>query len=213
MTVFNADKWLTSAFNVLMDAIKDRVDDYVPNDVDAPAGLQVYDVVIDFFPADRESEFTELEKTIIHLVLDDVQSTRLGLGPQAVAETVVDPTVDDAGTVTEQYARAHRMNFDVGIWASDQSGGSSARLEALEMLDKLFNPDSNIRFGDGVEIISFNGGRFVTDTLNDIRVFRVIGAELIVRVYSRDLGTPDIIVDEEPSQNPDLEIDGTPLTN
>jgi hypothetical protein len=213
MTDFNPDRWLTSAFNVLTEAVKGGVDGYVLDDTAAEAGLEIYDVVMDYFAADRPSEFTELDKTTIHFIIDNIENSRVGIGPQAVAATEIAPTIPDAGTITEQLARSHRLNIDVGIWASDNTGGSSSRLDAYEMLDKLFNPDAAIRFADGVEIVSFNNGRFVTETLNDLRVFRVVGAELVVRVYSRDVAAPVVIADQGVTQAPELEIDSVPLTD
>ena len=211
---FNPDKWLTSAFNLLEDAVKSAVNGYVLDNTNADAGLQVYEISMDWPSAAESATFVPMDKTIIHFVIDEINSEKLGIGPNEVAIRVVEPTPapGPVGTITSEHGRVHLLNFDVGIWASDKSGGSSNRLEAWEMLDKLFNPWRNIRFADGVEIIHYNGGRFVTETINDVRVFRTVGSELVVRVYSRDLGDPDVIV-EGVDQAPELVIDTTvPLT-
>jgi hypothetical protein len=173
---------------------------------------QVYDIVWDYPTAEALPGDAEFKKTIIHFSIDDVDPKRLGLGPGRVTAEIVDGTPLTVGTVTEHEAMSNIVNFDVGIWASDLSGGVSSRLKAYQWLQKFFATDNARRacweFTQGVEIKFYRSGRFVTEAINDVRVFRVVGAELEVRVFSRDDADPDILVDQEPTQQPELEIQG-----
>jgi hypothetical protein len=101
------------------------------------------------------------------------------------------------------------------VWASDQSGGSTSRLIAYEILDKAFGGEMAKRkcmeATQGVELISFMGGRFVMDSINDIRIFRIVNAELVVRVYSRKDGSA-LIVPDSITQVPVLTIPPLAIT-
>jgi hypothetical protein len=209
MSTLNPDLWLTSTFDALTDYITGEIDGYVKDNLNADAGLNVFEISFDFPAADGQPVSAEIDKTIIHFIVDDIDNGRLGFGQQYVSS--VETVEGGVTSVVPAEARPHVVNFDVGIWASDQSGGTTARLRAYEMLDKLLASDIARRkcadATDGVEIRSFRNGRFITDTINDIRVFRVVGAELVVRVYGRDIDAPAVVVDEEPDVDPDVVID------
>ena len=214
---FSPDAWLTSLFNALTDFIASEIDASVQDNTPSNAGLEVYEISMDF-PASKDlPRSAEFNKTIIHFVIDDIDNRRLGLGHQIVNATETPAAIPgNADTIQEQEARSHTVNFDVGVWASDLSGGSSSRLRAYEMLDKILNGDiareKCFASTGGVEIIRYNAGRFVTETTNEIRVFRIVGAELEVRVVSREMAAPGSIVDSEPDQQPDVDIGGVTIT-
>lgn len=187
----------------------------VAESVSPSVGLDVYQVVFDYPMAVDEAVKSNFEKTIIHLEIDDVENMGLGFGSNIVKETYNPGDVSNPATTVESEARSHRVNFDVGVWASDQSGGSTSRLVTYEMLDKAFGgqfaKQKCMDATQGVEIISFQGGRFVVDTINDIRVFRIVNCELVVRVYSRKDGS-ELIVPDSISQSPALTIPPLAIT-
>lgn len=215
---FVPEDWLVSGFNALQDYITTKINDYIKNNVNVSAGLQAYEIVMDFpDSADipRPSEFT---KTIIHFAIDDIDNTELGFGPGFVAADVIAHAVDPAppaqrspaGTIAEHEARCHVINFDVGVWSSDKSGGSTSRLRAYQMLDSILGGETAKEkcrdFTGGVEIRHFTNGRFIIERPNDIRTYRMVGGELVVRVYSRKVTDPVEFADVEPSVTPDVEI-------
>lgn len=52
--------------------------------------------------------------------------------------------------------------------------------------DAQANLNAAVNDGDGtIEILNFTGGRFITDRINDIDVYRLIDSSLDVRVFSR----------------------------
>jgi hypothetical protein len=218
---FNPDAWLTSLFDSLTDYINGVINAYVTVST-VPRGLELYDVVMSFPDSQTSPISTELAKTVIHFEVDDIENKDLGFGYGFTNAVIVEGDETTAGTITEQAGRSHTVNFDVGVWASDETGGVTSRLRAYEMLDKCFNGQiarENCRaVTGGVEIRSYEAGRFITEGINDVRVFRIVGAELVVRVYSRDYAAEEVLVDGEPDQNQELEIranDGSlaPLTD
>jgi hypothetical protein len=202
MTTFNPDKWATSLAESLRDYILGEMGDLV---TDTP---QVYEVIMEYPPADALAKKMPFKSTIIHFEIDDPRQMFFGFG-----DNVVNQAFDEiAGTVEEWEAHCHEVDINVGVWASVESGGSSARLEARQDLDRLFNgPSARERcmaVTDGVEILSFSGGQHVVDRINDLPVFRIIDAELRVRVYSRTKKTPIEFIDGV-EQEPGLTIDET----
>jgi hypothetical protein len=126
-----------------------------------------------------------LPKTIIHFEIDDPREIPFGIG-----ENLVNHVVDAiGGTVEEWEAHCHEVDIDVGVWASVESGGPTARMEAMEDLNKLFT-GPNAREAcmiatNGVYPRALIGGRFVTDSISDVTTFRIVDMTLRVRVYSR----------------------------
>jgi hypothetical protein len=97
----------------------------------------------------------------------------------AVTETVSDRGSD--GLVP--------LNFDVGVWAFQEAGGGTARMEAQETLKQLFignQADLDLAAAtNGIHVLSFSGGRHITDTINGQPVWRAMDMTLIVRVCGR----------------------------
>jgi hypothetical protein len=210
--------WVTSMQRSLREYVLNEIhlaisdeDHPTPN----PVGLAVFDVVFDYpFSANPALE-ADLSKTIIHFEIDDIENIKLGFGPDVVDDVYTPGDITNPATVVEREARCHKVNFDVGVWASDLSGGSTQRLLAYELLEKMFGGelarDKCMGYTQGVELFSFQGGRFVVDTINDVRVFRVVGGELVVRVYSRKDGN-ELIVPDEFVQDPQLTIPPLAIT-
>ena len=154
-----------------------------------PSGDEVYDIVMEFPGTQIVSMKVPLAKTIIHFAIDDIEDRVVGLGNN-VFENNYDPIGE---TVNPQEARMHMVNFDVGIWSSDRSGGVTSRLRAQQILINLFLgsiAQARIREathgGDGcLEILRYTGGNFATERINDVDVYRMMGAELVIRVFSR----------------------------
>lgn len=205
--------WLPSTVRALNDYISSRFAAAVSGE-----GLQAYEIIMSYPTADSLPKGAEFIKTIIHFDIDDITTRKLGFGTDIISAAVVNgigvpgQAGSSPGTVTEHQAMRHEISFDVGIWASDESGGVTARLRAYQYLNKFLSGEiarqKCLAATDGVEIMSYNSGRFVTQTINDVRVFCVVGAELEVRVFSRDDADPEILVDQEPTQEPELVIQG-----
>lgn len=199
---YNPEDWLISTVRTLKS--------YVVDTINAP---NVYDVVMEFPGAQIDAATLPLPHTLFHFELDAIQELPVGFG-----DTPMKWGYDGAGSVHPQWAHVHRMNFDVGIWASDKSGGTTSRMRARQWLTRLFSlPEGAERLrdysdaDDGVlEVLSFSGGRFIQDSANDTRLFRMVDGTLEIRVYSR---TPidDVVIGpaiEEIDQAPGLTIIG-----
>ena len=116
----------------------------------------------------------------------------------------------------QQAAHRHLLNFDVGIWSSDRAGGLTTRLRAYAVLNNIFlgalAQEAVKRFtssGDGyLELMEFTGGRFITERVNDVNMYRTVDATLIIRVFSRtprDMFPPAPAI-EDIDQAPHLSI-------
>lgn len=207
---FKPDRWLSS----LMDALEGQMRYSINEWMGVEDSSNVVEISLTHLGSERETsediDIGDLDKLLVTVNIDDLDNQALGFGNNVVSGEITEPTEDEAGKVLEYAARMHMVNIDLGIIASDKAGGSSARLQGYEMLDSMFgSPFKRQRFReltDGIEIVSFTGGRFAKDTINDIRVFRVVGAELVVRVYSRDVASDEIIIVDDVIQNPSLVI-------
>jgi hypothetical protein len=205
--VFDSEKWMTSLFRSLREYILEGIDGYVKSGA-TPIGLQVYDVVFDFptaFEVPDKVPFRNEDGnpvTVIHLVVDSIENKPLGFGPGVFSEEIVGAP---SYTVTQVEGQGHEISWDVGVWASDASGGSTARLQVYEALTYLLDGPASQKAcqsaTEGVLIRSFSGGRFLTETLNDIRLYRVVDCELVTHVFSAKQLTPstasDIVIDPE----------------
>lgn len=213
---YSPDSWLVSLVSSFQDYINDGLNNYILNDLGAPAGLEIFETVMEFPASEAIPQGVELGKTVIHFDIDDLDNKALGFGPNYVNYEVTDGTLTEPGTLVQQEASVHLVNWDVGIWASDQSGGITNRLLAYQALDALLRGEiarkKCMEQTEGVELVHFQNGRFVTENLNDVRLFRMVGAELVTRVYSRKLSDPEILVDGDVVQDPDLTISSIPLT-
>ena len=178
---------------------------------------RIYDIVMEFPGSIVDSGKMPLKKTIIHFELDALDSGPLGFGDGKFADNY-DPVLQ---TITPQYATVNVLTFDVGVWASDKSGGTTMRARARQQLEFLFGVNAGgltrlMEYSDGgdggLEILSFSGGRFVLDTsAHDFRLYRMVDCQLILRVFSRtpipadEPGQPTI---EDVIQAPNLTIIG-----
>ena len=193
---YDPEQWLVSTTR----ALKEFVDN---------AFNAAYEVIMEFPSTDTVMKYVPLEKTLIHFEIDDVHGRPLGFGAN-IGTTNYDETNPGSETVRPQEARLHTINFDVGVWSSDRSGGTTARLRAQQTLSDLFIGkraqdalDAAVKDGDGrIEILRYEGGRSLTDRINDVDVYRMTGATLEVRVFSRTKLGPleapitDILTDE-----------------
>lgn len=210
-TKFNPEEWLESTIRVLKEYLEDVFHRSV-SDRSEYVGEQAYEVVTQFPGPDLDIRRMPMHKTIIHLEVDDISSDLLGFG-ENVFESTYDPATH---MITEREAQVHLMNFDVGVWASDASGGTTSRSRAKQVLQNSLGGTRGIKKmlewsdgGDGaVEIRSYSGGRFLLDRINDMQVFRMVESTLIVRVFSRtpleDAQIGPAI--EEIDQDPNLKI-------
>src|SRR5438874_8777116 len=110
--VYDPEKFLESTSRVLKDY------------VEANVNTRIYNVIMEFPGADIDSGQLPLQKTIIHFELDDIDSKPVGMGSGMFADNY-DSVLQQ---ITPQYASVHRLLWDVGIWASDRSGGTTSRM-------------------------------------------------------------------------------------
>jgi hypothetical protein len=216
VTLYDPELWLETTMRGLHDyakrgfhkSIKDNNFNYV--------GDQIYEIVMGFPETDEILKMVPLPKIVIHFEVDDIDNRVLGFG-EGHHRLNYDPFF---GSIQPQEAGVHEVNLDVGIWASNRSGGVTGRLRAYQTLRNLFHgplayeslKDATENFVDGgseghIEIISFQGGRFLQDTINDLEVFRMIECTLTVRVFSRTPVEIFIPTIEEVTVIPELIID------
>lgn len=200
---FDPDKWATSLMRELKAYL---IAGLGLTGVDDP-----YEVIESYPPSDRISRKQPFPVTLIHFDIDDPHSVPFGLGDNVVKYV----HNDVAGTVEQWEAHCHEVELNVGVWASVESGGVSARLEALQDLHRLFNGpsarDALMVASDGIEILSFTGGMFVDDTITDLPVFRVVDMTLRIRVFSRTK-LASIPFWNSAVQSPELTISGINIT-
>lgn len=193
-TTYNADKYLTSAIRALSD--------YIHNAFDA----DLVQVISEFPPPD--SWETPLAKVVVHLELDGDEARPVGFGNGGFTRMTYDALATK--TSWEEATAWHRLNFDVGVWAFQEAGGSTARMEAQEKLGQLFNGPTALQEAsttmEGVRVVSFLGGRHFTDTINGQPVWRAMDMALIVEVCGRRTFVADDAVTGF-EQDPDLVID------
>lgn len=187
--------------------------------IDTLIDADLYSVVLGFPTADQLDQLVPLAKTIIHFEIEDMPEKPLGFGDNYV-DYLLDETPPPTGQTIEYWeAHEHMIDFDVGIWASAESGGVTARLEARELLSRLFSGKKAytdcMTVTDGVHIQRFTGGRNLVDSNGDVPVWRMVDILLTVKVFSRVKIVPPVpyIGDiDEVFQEPELEIGGVPIT-
>lgn len=214
--VYDPRKWLPSMFRALSEYVSGGIDASTKH-FDEDIGLRAYEILFDFPAArvdPRKLPFRNEQgeaTTLFHLEIDNIDSQPLGFGDNQFTETIYAAN----GTVVPEEAHGHEVTFDVGVWATDESGGSSARLEAYGILDSIFSgpgaQNACQSLTGGVLIRSFSGGRFLTETVNDIRLYRVADVELVTHVYSSKLVQPAVIPVIEIV--PELIIDGVVIVD
>lgn len=220
VTKFNPEQWLETLTQAISDYATEGFHNSVPDDQGNPSGDQIYDVVMEFPSTDEILKRVPLAKTIIHFEIDIIEDYPLGFSGNY--ETIVRENYDpDLKQITPQEAVEHRVNFDVGVWSSDRSGGKTARLRAYQNLVRLFQgklafddlKDATTRtdesgFDGALEIYGFTGGRFFSDMVNDVVLYRLVNCQLEIRCYSRTspLRAPVPTI-EDIGQEPELIID------
>lgn len=207
---YDPNQWLISMKRSLEEYISNGINAAVKDNNNVSAGLEMFDIRFDWPDSNDVPEDVEFQKTIIHFLITDIENKRLGFGDNIIEETIVERVDPDPSSVTVGEASEHQIEFDIGIWASDQSGGVTNRLVAYQILTDLLQGEmARVACKDiteGVEIMTFHSGRFITDTISDIRVFRVTDISLRVRVFSRKAKTDLGIVVEEMVFDPGLTI-------
>lgn len=175
---FTPESWLLSCLRSLEDYLNDNL------------RADLYDVQMSFPDTTLMSKTLPFTKTIIHFDIEDVTNTSLGVGDNAVDYTV-DETLDE---ITLSEASWRDLELDVGIWASADSGGVTSRMVALQdVSDLLHGPDAQERCfvtTSGVQIVSFEGGMFFVDSINDLPVWRVRNMTLALKVASKKTYEP-----------------------
>lgn len=207
---YNPEDWLASSVRALKEYAEDAFLNSVLDNDTVPSGDQFYRVIMEFPSDDLTLTTVPLDKTLIHFEIDDIGPQVLGFG-ENIGKEFYDT---DRGVVIRQEAAINTLNFDVGIWASNENGGPTARLRAYQVLQQIFVGSlateslfTATDAGDGgLELISFTGGRFVRDTLNDIPVFRMVNCTLVIRVFSRTPKPQELPPIEDIVQNPELVI-------
>ena len=206
MTTYNPDLWATTMWR----ALKTYIDGIVDEDI--------YSVVLGYPTAKDLDQLLPLKKTIIHFDIEDMPERPLGLGDNYV-DAAFDDTAPPDGQMVEYWeAHYHEVLFDIGVWASAESGGVTSRLEARTLLTKLFTGttayEACMTVTDGVHIHRFTGGRNLVDGFGDIPLWRMVDIALTIQVFSRTkvppveyiAGITDVI------QEPEIEIGGVPIT-
>jgi hypothetical protein len=190
---FDPTAWVTSATRALEDYVRSVVD-------------ESFEVQMAFPDTEKMSKAIPFPKTIIHFDQEDVSNPLLGLGRNYVDEEY-DETL---GTVVLTEAQKFMLSFDVGVWASEASGGATNRMVALEQLTSAFcGPAANLACmarTEGIDIISFGGGRNIIDTINDIPVWRTTDMMLRLRVFAFKLIPPEFYI-QGVEQDPGVEVD------
>ena len=200
--IYDPEHWLESTVRTIKDYTEENMN------------TRIFDVVMEFPGSIIDADKQPIKKTVIHYALDAIETKPVGFGDGMFADNY-----DPAYGNFPQYAEVHRLTFDVGVWASDRSGGSTSRMRARQQLAYLFgmNGGGAVKFGDfsdggdgRIEVLSFTGGRFVLDTSgNDFRLYRMVDCMLELRVYSRTpLPTEHLPTIEEIDQVPNITILG-----
>lgn len=180
MTVqYDPENWLVTATRSLASYVEEQFDD---NIVDVEIG---FPDTLNLLP---------LPKLLIHFEQDHIANPVLGFGTPG--KEVFD---DIAHTWLLQEAQVHEINFDVGVWASKETGGVTARMQAVQKLTDTFaRPEGKkammVATG-GLWVVSFTGGRNEIDRLDDVPVWRALDMTLMLRVVSRHLpALPEVAV-------------------
>jgi hypothetical protein len=193
---FNPDKWATSMWTEL----RSYLNTFIPDDI--------YELQLGYPDVLELTKTFPLLKTLIHFDILDVEEMKFGLG-----ENSVNDFYDESGQTIQQW-EAHNtiVHFDVGIWASAGTGGINARLNAMERLTiNLTGPrarEEMMLATDGLELLSFTGGRFILDQIADHTVWRTVDTEMRLRVLWRRKLAP-IPSWEDITPEPGIEIDET----
>jgi hypothetical protein len=216
VTKFAPEQWLETTVRGLKEYAEVGFDKSIKDHNNYPAGHKVYEIIMEFPSTDQIIRLVPLPKIVVHFEIDDIDSRVLGFG-DGFHRLNYDELFD---LIQPQEAGVHEISLDVGLWASDRSGGLTGRLRAFQTLRNLFHgplayealKQATTQIVDGgseghIEILEFQGGRFLQDTINDLEVFRLIDCSLKVRVFSRTPIEVLIPTIEEVTIVPELIID------
>lgn len=194
MMKYDPEAWIESTIRVLKEYLEQEFQVSVDDGQDF-VGLDAYEIIAEFPGTLLDARKMPMQRTIVHFEIDDIQSNIVGFG-----DNVFSSTLSLDGMLTGRTGEVHLINFDVGIWASDASGGTTARMRAKQILQSALGGARGITRlrdfsdnGDGMlEIMGFSGGRFMADRIGDMTVHRMSDSTLVIRVYSRDPLAPDM---------------------
>ena len=197
---YDLDNWLISATRMIGTYTYDT--------------LNVMDAFIDnlsvemSFPNTRDwVKKTPLDKLLIHFEQDDISDPILGFG---VPDELVIDDFDPVEPIAKLHEAArHQINFDVGVWASAEMGGSTKRMEAVQALKGMFaTAGGRIAFNlaTNLSVMSFDGGRNELDRINDVPVWRTVDMTLVIDVFSRHIPAVSEWVPTETILDDDLTI-------
>jgi len=220
-TQYNPEQFVETTVRALKDYAEDGFSKSVRDGSDNPVGDEIYQIVMEFPSTEDITSLVPMGKTIIHFEVDALQNITIGFGDN-VFKSNYDAVL---GEMNPQESAEHRFNFDVGIWTSDRAGGITSRLRAYQVLRNLFHGglaferckaatagrDDQGEYDGALEILDFTGGRFITDRVNDVNVYRLIDCALTIRVYSRTPLDVPVMTIEEIDQDENLSIDDVPL--
>jgi hypothetical protein len=145
--------------------------------------LDTVDVEMSFPDTRSWQKPVPLERSLVHFELDDDPEMRLGFGVPTTQE-------DDGDTTTLSEPALHQLNFDVGVWTSAQSGGTSKRSQLRQALYAIFGPASarqEFTEQTGLVVRSYGGGGDVLDRIGDVPVYRTAAITLVISVFSKHL--------------------------
>jgi hypothetical protein len=220
VTKYNPELWLETLTRGIQTYAEEGFNNSVLDPLNNAVGSEVYDVMMEFPATNEILTKVPLAKTIVHFEIDIIEDIELGFSGngQTIVQWNYDPGLQQ---VIPQEGVEHRVNFDVGVWASDRSGGTTARLRAYQNLIRLFQGklafddlrEATTRkvsgnFDGALEIFDFTGGRFLSESINDITLYRMVDCNLTIRCFSRTspLRAP-IPTIEEIDQDAELIID------
>src|SRR5678816_2455591 len=157
---YNPDEFLTTMWDSLEGYLNAHLD------------TDIYDIQLGYPDITNLDRTIPFPKALISFDIADMNPMPLGLGESSVNEFY-----DEEGRTTQTWeAYQYEPDFGVYIFAAAQNGGPNARLNIMQSLSYLFNGprarEEMMQQTDGIEILSFTGGRFVLDQLADQPVWR-----------------------------------------
>jgi hypothetical protein len=208
--VYNPELPIETAVRALKEYAETQLDKSVMYN-GTPQGHQIYQVVMEFPASQVPPAKVPLSKNVVHFEIDEVTPRILGLGDNIFADNFNDGDY----SMQPQEGSVIEMNWDVGVWTSDKTGGTTARMRAYQTLQFMFNGAlaiTRLRLatdsGDGgLEILKFEGGRFITERVNDIDLFRITDSTLTIRIFTRTPKDVVMAAIEDISQDPHFDVE------
>jgi hypothetical protein len=189
MMKYDPEDWLESSTRCLEEYARESFHQAIKSEDGTPIGLEAYEIVMQFPGTLLDTRKVPMRRTLIHFEIDEIATSVIGFGDNIFAENFNE--TDES--LNPQWAAAHRLNIDIGIWASDASGGITSRAKVKQILVNAFGGAAGIvklrEYSDGgdgrLDILSFSGGRFLVDRVNDVTVYRMVECTLEIGVFSR----------------------------